>query len=549
MSEWPPANIYEFSFNQPLSTSPENLLNLPPIPTGIQTQIDAAKEPSRFDEFIEGGTQFFFGDPRPDAERPNLARATDEFTDYLSLIPGAAAGLKLSASGLKSLIQRGKALKQSGKLDDVIDLTKVKQNILPPVPRTGGTPPPVPRIGGTPPTSGPTVGPPRPPGTSLVPQTGTSLVPQGGPLAVIPKVVKESKGLINRAIDFLKNNKVAAGILGIGGVTTAYSLMDDAGVDTNDTGDDDSGPKTEEIKRVMDPLDLAKLGGIIMGARNTSELGQGITALAGDIQERRYKEKVLDSKQAQELINRLNAITKAMENVTDTNSPEYANLVQAQNATIEQINSLYGIQGTDFAGLLDSVTVKKKVKSDTESKGIAGALKDTFFKLNPLLDVGSKLLQNKKNNQLTPNPNDEGYASKEFLTGDPFIDNIIRIESSGRDVVNSTTGATGPMQVLPSTLQDPGYNIEPAKNDSVEEKIRVGEEYFYAMVDKYNGDILLGTLAYNLGPGNVDTWLNSGGDINTLKSIMSKDGRPIGNDAYNYVVKAYGQDAVNRRLT
>ena len=165
---------------------------------------------------------------------------------------------------------------------------------------------------------------------------------------------------------FLKNNKVAAGILGIGGVTTAYSLMDDAGVDTNDTGDDDSGPKTEEIKRVMDPLDLAKLGGIIMGARNTSELGQGITALAGDIQERRYKEKVLDSKQAQELINRLNAITKAMENVTDTNSPEYANLVQAQNATIEQINSLYGIQGTDFAGLLDSVTVKKKVKSDTE---------------------------------------------------------------------------------------------------------------------------------------------------------------------------------------
>jgi len=199
--------------------------------------------------------------------------------------------------------------------------------------------------------------------------------------------------------------------------------------------------------------------------------------------------------------------------------------------------------------LLDSVTVKKKVKSDTESKGIGGALKDTFFKLNPLLDVGSKLLQNKKNNQLTPNPNDEGYASKEFLTGDPFIDNIIRIESSGRDVVNSTTGATGPMQVLPSTLQNPGYNIEPAKNDSVEEKIRVGEEYFYAMVDKYNGDILLGTLAYNLGPGNVDTWLNSGGDINTLKSIMSKDGRPIGNDAYNYVVKAYGQDAVNRRLT
>jgi len=563
-------NLNESPITQPLPTSPEDLLNLPPLPEGIQTQIDAAKEPSRFDEFIEGGTQFFFGDPRPDAERPNLARATDEFTDYLSLIPGATAGLKLGATGLKALIKKGKAFKESGKLDDVIDLTKVKpkinqaDNILPTVPKTGSTLPPVPRTGGTPPISGPTVGPPRPPGTNLVPQTGTNLipqtgtnlVPQGGPLAVIPKVVKESKGLINRAVDFLKNNKVAAGILGIGGVTTAYSLMDDAGVDTNDTGDDDSGPKTEEIKRVMDPLDLAKLGGIIMGARNTSELGQGITALASDIQERRYKEKVLIGKQEQMLYTRLNAISKAIDDYTgDQEAPEYKRLIQARDAAVAQINALYGIQDTDFSELLDSVTVKKKVKTDTESKGIAGALKDTFFKLNPFLNVGSKLLQNKeifkdiRNNQLTPNPNDEGYASKEFLTGDPFIDNIIRIESSGRNVVNSTTGATGPMQVLPSTLQDPGYNIEPAKNDSVEEKIRVGEEYFYAMVDKYDGDIFLGTLAYNLGPGNVDKWLNSGGDINTLKSIMSKDGRPIGNDAYNYVVKAYGQDAVNRRLT
>ena len=555
-------NLNELPITQPLPTAPEDLLNLPPIPTGIQTQIDAAKEPSRFDEFIEGGTQFFFGDPRPDARFPTLARATDEPTDFLSLIPGALGGLKLGASGLKSLIQKGKAFKQSDKLDDIIDLTKVKpkinqaDDILPTVPKTGSTLPPVPRTGGTPPTSGPTVGPPRPPGTNLVPQTGTNLVPQGGPLAVIPKVTKESKGLINRAVDFLKNNKVAAGILGIGGVTTAYSLMDDADINTDDTGDKDSGLKTKEIKRVMDPLDLAKLGGIIMGARNTSELGQGITALASDIQERRYKEKVLIGKQEQMLYTRLNAISKAIDDYTgDQEAPEYKRLIQARDAAVAQINALYGIQDTDFSELLDSVTVKKKVETDTESKGIAGALKDTFFKLNPFLNVGSKLLQNKeifkniRNNQLTPNPNDEGYASKEFLTGDPFIDNIIRIESSGRNVVNSTTGATGPMQVLPSTLQNPGYNIEPAKNDSVEEKIRVGEEYFYAMVDKYDGDIFLGTLAYNLGPGNVDKWLNSGGDINTLKSIMSKDGRPIGNDAYNYVVKAYGQDAVNKRLT
>ena len=36
-----------------------------------------------------------------------------------------------------------------------------------------------------------------------------------------------------------------------------------------------------------DPLDIAKLGGIIMGSRNMTDLGQGISALASDIQTRK----------------------------------------------------------------------------------------------------------------------------------------------------------------------------------------------------------------------------------------------------------------------
>jgi hypothetical protein len=39
-------------------------------------------------------------------------------------------------------------------------------------------------------------------------------------------------------------------------------------------------------------LDIAQLGGIIMGARNMSELGAGIAGLAGSIQDRRMKEKL-----------------------------------------------------------------------------------------------------------------------------------------------------------------------------------------------------------------------------------------------------------------
>ena len=595
----PDAN--QFIFNQSLPTSPEDLLNLGPIPAGLQAQINAAKEPSKFDKVIEGGTQFFFGDPRPDAERPNLARATDEFTDYLSLVPGATASLKLGASGLKALIQGGKAFKQSGKLDDLIDLTKVNpskinqaDNILPiapktvggppPVPRIGGTPPTVPRIGGTPPTSGPTlgptVGPPRPPGTNLVPQTGTNLVPQtgtnlvpqGGPLAVIPKVTKESKGLINRAVDWIKNNKKTAfgfGLLGGGIGSAAYYSGEPDKEDNGAGGAGSTAPTTKEIKKSIDPLDLAKLGGIIMAAKNTSELGQGITALAGDIQERRYKEKVLTSKEEQMLYTRLNAISKAIDEYTgDQEAPEYKRLIQARDAAVAQINTLYGpiTQGTDPMSILNANTIggtDTKDTEDTSSGGLGGALKKSFIAMNPILSLGGMGLKagyeyltkdDEVNNTIIPqqdlyNAFIKNAPNPQYLTGDPYIDNIMRIESGGRDVVNDTTGATGPMQVLPSTLQDPGYNIEPAKNNSVEEKIRVGVDYFYKMVDKYNGDIFLGTLAFNLGPGNVDTWLNSGGDINTLKSITSKDGRQIGEAAYDYVVKAYGQDAVNRILT
>ena len=51
------------------------------------------------------------------------------------------------------------------------------------------------------------------------------------------------------------------------------------------------GGKMKSYLDQADGLDIAKLGGIVMGARNMSELGQGITALASDIQTRRQDER------------------------------------------------------------------------------------------------------------------------------------------------------------------------------------------------------------------------------------------------------------------
>ena len=547
----------------------DSLLNNTPLPESIQSLVDKAQEPSGFNKFAEAGTEFFFGPERPDAERPNLARMTDQPSDYLNYIL-PAKGLQLGLGGLKSLIQGGKALKQS---DNVIDLTKINpakitqaDNILPnTVPKIGGTPPAVvPRTGGTPPTSGLPVGPPKPPGTNLVP-SGGPLVPSGGPLAVVPKVADDvavkSKGLISKAVDWIKNNPVKTagyGLLG-GGIGSAAYFSGEPKKDNGAGGAGSTAPTTKEIKKSIDPLDLAKLGGIIMGAKNTSELGQGITALAGDIQERRYKEGVLKSKEESMIIDRINALSKAMESMTDQTSQEY---IQASSARQSLINTLYGpiAQGTDPMSLIDANTVGNTDTKDTSSGGLGGALKQSFMAMNPALSLASMGLKagyeyltkdDEVDNTIIPqqdlyNAFIKDAPNPQYLTGDPYIDNIMRIESGGMDRTNSITGASGPMQVKPATLADPGYGIEPAKDDSVEERIRVGADYFNAMKEEFDGDILNATLGFHLGPGATKKWLQAGGTIDELVKIQSSDGRPVGQTALEYIQKAYGPDIINR---
>lgn len=56
--------------------------------------------------------------------------------------------------------------------------------------------------------------------------------------------------------------------------------------------------KVNSYIKQADGLDIAKLGGIIMGARDMSELGAGIAGLASDIQERRLTEKELENRES-----------------------------------------------------------------------------------------------------------------------------------------------------------------------------------------------------------------------------------------------------------
>lgn len=90
-------------------------------------------------------------------------------------------------------------------------------------------------------------------------------------------------------------------------------------------------------------------------------------------------------------------------------------------------------------------------------------------------------------------------------------------ESGNRDfnadgsVVTSPTGAKGRMQVLDSTSRDPGFGVRPAKDNSLEERARVGRDYYDAMLKRYNGDAEKAMAAYTDGAGTVDDAINKHG--------------------------------------
>jgi hypothetical protein len=117
-----------------------------------------------------------------------------------------------------------------------------------------------------------------------------------------------------------------------------------------------------------------------------------------------------------------------------------------------------------------------------------------------------------------------GYEDREERSGD-MVDRlraqIMAKESGGRrydkegNLLTSSKGAKGEMQVMPYTSRDPGFGIRPARDGSPEELRRVGDEYAAAMYNRY-GDPKLAMIAYNMGPGATDKWLASGADTRRL---------------------------------
>lgn len=104
---------------------------------------------------------------------------------------------------------------------------------------------------------------------------------------------------------------------------------------------------------------------------------------------------------------------------------------------------------------------------------------------------------------------------------DRLVNITMATESNGQrygkdgKLLESPKGAKGEMQVLDGTNTDPGFGVKPARDNSPEERARVGRDYLQAMLKRYQGDPALAWAAYNAGPGRVDAALKNAGDANT----------------------------------
>lgn len=97
-----------------------------------------------------------------------------------------------------------------------------------------------------------------------------------------------------------------------------------------------------------------------------------------------------------------------------------------------------------------------------------------------------------------------------------MVPQTLHAESRGRDFdvrgrpITSPAGAKYAMQVMPTTMTDPGFGVRPANPSDPADVNRAGRDYLGAMLKRYNLDPAKAWAAYNGGPGRVDRALVKG---------------------------------------
>lgn len=103
-------------------------------------------------------------------------------------------------------------------------------------------------------------------------------------------------------------------------------------------------------------------------------------------------------------------------------------------------------------------------------------------------------------------------AAKKHTVDPAWVYGVMRRESAFSPTISSHAGATGLMQLLPNTARYIGKKIGFKRKQythltNAESNIQLGSAYLSYLEDKYDGNRILATAAYNAGPDRVDSWI------------------------------------------
>lgn len=111
----------------------------------------------------------------------------------------------------------------------------------------------------------------------------------------------------------------------------------------------------------------------------------------------------------------------------------------------------------------------------------------------------------------TPHKQPVMQSAEKHQIDPAWIYGIIRRESAFNPETHSSAGAVGLMQLMPQTAKYIGKQIGVKKTSfkdlvSAQNNIQLGSAYMRYLSDKYDGNIVLATAAYNAGPHRVQRW-------------------------------------------
>ena len=155
----------------------------------------------------------------------------------------------------------------------------------------------------------------------------------------------------------------------------------------------------------------------------------------------------------------------------------------------------------DLSNTINSTQIANKLEASTETENIKLSDKNSTIEIERAIES----------------------SAKKYGVDADLIRAIIKTESNFNPNVVSSAGAKGLMQLMPENCKEYGV-VDPF---DIEENIDAGTRHIKEYIDKYDGDIQMGLMAYNGGPTRMK---NRG--VNSIDDIYK-----MPKETQNYVPK------------